>query len=123
MLDKKRKQRIINKYKTHDSDTGSAEVQIAILTEEMKELSEHLVTHRKDFSSRRGLIKKVQERRKLLRYLERENRAGFEELIKKLKIKAPKALQRTSANELLEAQEAKKAQAAQEEDVVVEATE
>ena len=57
MLDKKKKDRIIEKYKTHKNDTGSAEVQIAILTAEIKELTEHLKIHRKDFHSRLGLIK------------------------------------------------------------------
>ena len=53
MLDKKKKEKIIEKYKTHGSDTGSSQVQIAILTEEIKELTKHLKTHKKDFSSRR----------------------------------------------------------------------
>lgn len=86
-MDKKKKQRIIKKYGMHANDTGSAEVQIAILTEEIKELTEHLKEHRKDFSSRRGLIKKVNQRRRLLRFLEKDNKESFEDLIKKLKIK------------------------------------
>lgn len=87
MLDKKKKDRIIAKFRTHETDTGSPQVQIAILTEEIKELAEHLKIHKKDFSSRRGLLKKVGERRRLLRYLEREDNASFEDLTKKLKIK------------------------------------
>lgn len=87
MLDKKKKDRIIAKFKTHDKDTGSPEVQIAILSAEIKELTEHLKKHNKDFSSRRGLIKKVSQRRKLLHYLQRENESGYEDLIKILKIK------------------------------------
>ena len=90
MLDKKVKQRIIDKYKTHANDTGSPEVQIALLTEEVKSLTEHLKIHKKDFSSRRGLLKKVAERRKLLRYLEKESEQRFEELVKKLKLKIAK---------------------------------
>ena len=58
MLDKKAKIRIINKYKVHDTDTGSTPVQIAILTEEIKQLSDHLKAHKHDHSSRRGLLKK-----------------------------------------------------------------
>ena len=87
MLDKGKKERIIEKYKVHAKDTGSPQVQIAILTEEMKELSEHLKTHKKDFSSRRGLLKKVGERRRLLKYLLREDPKGHAELSEKLKLK------------------------------------
>jgi len=90
MLDKKKKQRIIEKFKTHKSDTGSAEVQIAILTEEIKELTKHLREHKKDFSSRRGLLAKVSLRHKLLRYLEREDEKRFSKLIKVLKLKMTK---------------------------------
>lgn len=87
MLDKKKKERLITKYKTHDSDTGSSQVQIAILTEEIKELTKHLKDHKKDFSSRRGLLKKVAERRRLLSYLKREDEAEYEKIVKDLKIK------------------------------------
>jgi len=87
MLDKKKKDRIIEKYKTHKNDTGSPEVQIAILTAEIKELTEHLKNHKKDFSSRRGLIKKVSQRRRLIHYLQRENPKSYEDITKKLKIK------------------------------------
>lgn len=73
MLDIKAKQKIIEKFRTHASDTGSPQVQIAILSEEVGELTKHLKDHKKDFSSRRGLIKKVNERRRLLKYLERED--------------------------------------------------
>ena len=99
MLDKKKKQQLIQKFKTHESDTGSPEIQIAILTEEIKELTGHLKEHKKDYSSRRGLIKKVSLRRKLLRYLEKENPESFESTVKKLKIKISK---RVSEEELLE---------------------
>ena len=87
MLDKASKDKIIKKYKPHEADTGSAEVQIAILSEEIKRLTEHLKGHKKDFSSRRGLIKKVSQRRKLLKFLQRENVKSFDELVQKLKIK------------------------------------
>ncbi len=90
MLDKKKKQQIIQKFKTHANDTGSPEIQIAILTAEIKELTEHLKEHKKDYSSRRGLIKKVSLRRKLLRYLEKENPESFDNIVKKLKIKIAK---------------------------------
>lgn len=86
-LDKSVKNRIIKKYKTHDGDTGSPEVQIAILTAEISQLTEHLKEHKKDFSSRRGLLRKVGLRRRLFRYLEKENPMGAEELAKKLKLK------------------------------------
>lgn len=89
-LDKKAKDKIIAKFKTHEKDTGSPEVQIAILSEEIKQLSDHLKSHKKDFSSRRGLLKKVGLRRRLLKYLEKENPKSHEELTKKLKIKVAK---------------------------------
>jgi small subunit ribosomal protein S15 len=87
MLDKKKKESIIKKFRVHEKDSGSAEVQIAILTEEIKELTGHLQTHKKDFSSRRGLLRKVGQRRKLLNFLQKDNEKSYEEIIKKLKIK------------------------------------
>jgi small subunit ribosomal protein S15 len=87
MLDAKKKQRIIEKFRTHESDTGSPQVQIAILTTEIKELTKHLKDHKKDFSSRRGLIKKVSERRRLLKYLEREDDKAWAKLKEELKLK------------------------------------
>lgn len=86
MLTPDKKKRIIEKFKTHATDTGSPQVQIAILTEEVKELTEHLKSHKKDFSSRRGLIKKVGERRRLMKYLKREDQKAYDELMSKLKI-------------------------------------
>lgn len=86
MLDKKAKEKIIEKFKTHDQDTGSAQVQIAILTAEIKDLTDHLKMHKKDFSSRRGLLRKVNERRKLLRYLLRETPKEHAKLVEKLKM-------------------------------------
>jgi len=96
MIDKKKKQQIIKKFAVHENDTGSSEVQIALLTEEIKNLTEHLKSHKKDFSSRRGLLRKVAERRRLLRYLERENATGFEELVKKLKLKIARRQEQSS---------------------------
>ena len=93
MLDKKAKEKIIKKFRTHESDTGSSEVQIAILTEEIKQLIEHLKTHKKDFSSRRGLLRKVRDRRKLLKYLEKENPHSFVDLAKRLKFKIAKRIE------------------------------
>ena len=90
MLDKKKKEKLIEKFKTHKSDTGSSQVQIAILTEEIKELTKHLKTHKKDFSSRRGLLKKVADRRRLLNYLYREDEKEYDKLVKILKLKVIK---------------------------------
>lgn len=87
MLDKKTKQRIIKKYAMHEGDTGSSQVQIAILSEEIARLTAHLIEHKKDHSSRRGLLKKVGERRRLLRYLASDDPEGYTELVKKLKLK------------------------------------
>lgn len=98
MLDKTKKQKVIKKFQTHEGDTGSSEVQIAILTTEIDELSGHLKAHPKDHSSRRGLLRKVGERRRLLRYLQKENLASFEELSKKLKLKQVKTLIKAEAN-------------------------
>lgn len=100
MLDKKKKEKIIAKFKTHESDTGSAQVQIAILTEEIKELTKHLKTHKKDFSSRRGLLKKVAERRRLLNYLRREDEKAWDDLVNDLKIKVARpAIEEKKAEE------------------------
>ena len=92
MLDKKAKQRIINRFRVHESDTGSAQVQIAILTEEIKELTEHLKKHKHDHSSRRGLLRKVGERRRLLKYLQKDNEEAFKDVATKLKLKIAKKM-------------------------------
>ena len=86
MLSKNKKDQIIKKFGTHSTDTGSPQVQIAILTAEMKELAKHLKEHKKDFSSRRGLLRKVGERRKLLKYLEREDDKAYAKLLENLKL-------------------------------------
>ena len=90
MLSKKKKDQIIDKFRTHKGDTGSPEVQAAILSAEIKELTKHLKTHKKDFSSRRGLLRKVSQRRRLLRYLEREDEKRFDKLVRALKLKIQK---------------------------------
>lgn len=92
MLDKKAKQRLINRFKVHDTDTGSPQVQIAILTEEITQLTEHLKKHKQDHSSRRGLLRKVGERRRLLRYLQREDEKAFMEIAQKLKLRIAKKM-------------------------------
>lgn len=88
MLDKNLKEKIIAKYATHKNDTGSPQVQIALLTAEIKELTQHLIAHKKDYSSRRGLMRKVSERRRLLKYLKREDAKAHAELIESLKLSA-----------------------------------
>src|SRR3989339_499585 len=97
MLDQKKKQRIIAKFKTHENDTGSPEVQIAILTEEIKELTKHLQMHKQDHSSRRGLLKKLGERKRLLRYLYSENPDSYNKLVTELKLKISKKIQEREA--------------------------
>ena len=87
MLTNKEKDAIIKKFRTHKDDTGSPEVQVAILTEEIKRVSEHLQIHRKDNHSRRGLLKMVGNRRRLLRYLKGEDEKRYEKIIEKLKLK------------------------------------
>ncbi|MDA2921762.1 30S ribosomal protein S15 [Patescibacteria group bacterium AH-259-L07] len=82
---KQQKKEIIDEFKTSEKDTGSTKVQIGILTKEIKELNEHLKRHIHDFSSRRGLLKKVSQRRKLLKYLEVHDPKNYEEMLKKIK--------------------------------------
>ncbi len=83
-LSKEVKQNIIKEYAKNENDTGSAEVQIAILTKEIEELTEHLKVHIHDYHSRRGLLKKVGQRRNMLQYLQRKDVQSYRELIKKL---------------------------------------
>lgn len=87
MLTPKEKNEIIKKFRIHKDDTGSPEVQVAILTEEIKRVSEHLQTHRKDNHSRRGLLQMVGNRRRLLRYLKSEDEKRFTKIVDKLKLK------------------------------------
>jgi small subunit ribosomal protein S15 len=86
MLEKEEKEKIIKKYKLHDFDTGSFEVQIALLTEQIRRLVLHLKEHKKDLASKRGLLKMVAKRRKLLRLLKEEDEKRYKNLIKKLGI-------------------------------------
>ncbi|MBI2607838.1 MAG: 30S ribosomal protein S15 [Candidatus Doudnabacteria bacterium] len=87
MLTPKEKDAIIKKYQVHKDDTGSPEVQVAILTREIEKVSEHLLLHKKDNHSRRGLLKMVGNRRRLLRYLSSEDEKRYEKLITRLKLK------------------------------------
>jgi len=84
MLTTEEKLKIIKKYNIHETDTGSAEVQVALLTEEIKKLLEHLKENKKDNHSRRGLLKIVSKRRKLLKYLENKDEKKYNEIVKKL---------------------------------------
>ncbi len=86
MLTTKKKQVLIKKHQVHDKDTGSAEVQAAIISERIDDLAKHLKKNKKDFHSRRGLIKMVSERRKHLKYLEKTNKTRYNALMKKLKL-------------------------------------
>jgi small subunit ribosomal protein S15 len=86
MLSVKEKQKIISKYQLHEKDTGSAEVQIAILTEEIKRLSEHLKHHPKDLHSRRGLLSKVIHRKRLLNWLKREDLRRYNSIVRLLNL-------------------------------------
>lgn len=81
------KKRLITKHRTHDKDTGSAQVQIAILTKEIDLLSTHLTEHKKDFSARRGLLGKVAQRRKLLNYLRMNKPEVYQEVLETHKLK------------------------------------
>ncbi|ABQ26095.1 30S ribosomal protein S15 [Geotalea uraniireducens] len=87
MLATDKKQEIISTYKLHDSDTGSPEVQIAILTERITYLTEHFKTHKKDHHSRRGLLKIVGQRRGLLDYLKKKDVERYRSIIEKLGIR------------------------------------
>ena len=84
MIAAESKKKIVSDYKTHAKDTGSPEVQIALLTERINELNEHLKTHKKDHSSRRGLLKMVGKRNSLLKYLTREDRTRYQQIIGRL---------------------------------------
>lgn len=81
------KPEIIEKFKTHEKDTGSSEVQIAILSARINHLTEHLRIHRKDFHSRRGLLQMASRRRKLLDYVKRHDLAKYQELLQKLNLR------------------------------------
>jgi len=84
-LKPEKKLKIIKEHRVHDTDTGSPEVQIGLLTEEINKLVLHLKKHPKDFHSKRGLIKMVVKRKKLLAYLEKESEKRYKEITKKIK--------------------------------------
>ena len=87
VLTKDRKTEVITTYSTHEGDTGSPEVQVAILSERITYLTEHFKTHKKDHHSRRGLLKLVGQRRRLLDYVKRKDADRYLELIKRLGIR------------------------------------
>lgn len=84
MLDREAKEKIVTDYRTHEGDTGSPQVQVALLTERINQLTEHFKTHKKDNHSRRGLLKMVSQRRSLLDYLKRREIEQYHELISRL---------------------------------------
>jgi small subunit ribosomal protein S15 len=83
-VDKAKKTEVITEYRAKEGDTGSTEVQVALLTERINQLTTHMATNRKDFHTQRGLLKLVGQRRRLLAYLSREDIARYNKLIKKL---------------------------------------
>ncbi len=87
MLTKRTKSRVIGEYKKHDKDTGSANVQVAMISRQIDELATHLRKNPKDSHSRRGLLKMVSKRRKLLAYMKKNEPSGYEKLTKKLELK------------------------------------
>lgn len=87
MLTKRKKSNIIKEYKRHEKDTGSAEVQVAVLTEQIKELTTHLKKHPKDNHSRRGLLIMVSKRKRLLDYLKDKDEKRYKKIIKELGLK------------------------------------
>jgi small subunit ribosomal protein S15 len=87
MITKTQKIKVIDSFKTHPEDTGSTNVQVAILTSRIQELTEHLKIHKKDFSTRRGLLKLVGRRRRLLNYIKSTNLKGYTDLIGRLGIR------------------------------------
>ncbi|MEK7160805.1 MAG: 30S ribosomal protein S15 [Patescibacteria group bacterium] len=87
MLKKNKKSKIIEEFRTHESDTGSADVQAAILTEQIKRLASHLKKHAKDNHSRFGLLKMVAKRRRLMEYLKKDNEERYKKVAKKLELK------------------------------------
>ena len=86
-LFKEKKEKLIKDYKMHERDTGSTSVQIALLTERINSLTGHFKVHKKDHHSRQGLLRLINQRRKLLEYLKKEDKEQYEKLIKKLKLR------------------------------------
>ncbi|NLV82058.1 MAG: 30S ribosomal protein S15 [Synergistaceae bacterium] len=87
MIKKEKKEQVIAEYKVHEGDTGSAEVQVAILTARIRELTDHMRIHKKDVHSRRGLLMMVGKRRKLLQYLKDRDFARYRSLIQRLELR------------------------------------
>ena len=86
-MNKAKKVKLIEEHRYHEMDTGSPEVQIALLTERINELTEHLKTHKKDFSTRRGLLKMVGKRRRLLDYLRESDVKSYREIVEELNLR------------------------------------
>lgn len=86
-LTQQRKQELISDYQVHETDTGSSDVQIAMLTERINRLSEHLRANQKDYSSRRGLLSLIGQRKRLLAYIQKEDREKYQALIRRLGIR------------------------------------
>ena len=86
MLTTKKKQKVIKKHQVHEKDTGSPEVQVAVLSVQIEQLAKHLKKHKKDNHSRRGLIKMVADRRPHLKYLERKDKTRYNALVKKIEL-------------------------------------
>ena len=94
MIKKEKKKKIIEKFKVHKKDTGSSEVQVAVLTERIKELTEHLKVNRKDNHSRRGLLQMVAKRKKLLKDIQNNSEERFGKIAKSLKLKVAKKIKK-----------------------------
>lgn len=88
MIQKETKQQIIERYKLNENDRGSVEIQVALLTQQILVLTEHCQKNAKDFSSKRGLLKMVSKRRKFLKYLKKNNRVKYLELVESIGIRA-----------------------------------
>jgi small subunit ribosomal protein S15 len=86
-LNQQQKQEIFSKYQVHETDTGSADVQVAMLTERISRLTQHLQVNKKDHSSRRGLLKLIGQRKSLLAYIQRDSREKYQNLISRLGIR------------------------------------
>ncbi len=83
-MEKERKQAVVEEYRTHETDTGSVEVQVAILTDRIRSLTEHMKAHKKDFHTQRGLLKLIGQRRRLLNYLNREDVPRYRAIVSRL---------------------------------------
>jgi small subunit ribosomal protein S15 len=86
-LTQERKQEIMAQYQAHETDTGSADLQVAMLTERIQKLSSHLSNHKKDYSSQRGLLQLISQRKSLLAYIRKQDKSRYQELISRLGIR------------------------------------